>query len=78
MLTTSCGEDGIYRGRGYAEIARVLDMTENAVNKRMQKLRKRLKKEREEEEGRKEQQRMEEGAEAGVSIGLAKIRAGKP
>ncbi len=82
MLTTVRGQDGKYRGRNYANIGLILGMTENAVKKRMERLRDRLKKEKKEREaGRKEQQRIEEQAEAerrnSVSIGLARIRGVK-
>ena len=46
MLTTVQGEGGKYRGRNYADIAFILGMTENAVKKRMHKLRTRLKDEK--------------------------------
>ena len=79
MLDKVRGDNGQYRNRNYANIAMIMEMTENAVKKRMQKLRIRLRAER--EAGKKEQQRMDEEADTkrrnSFSIGLAKIRAGK-
>lgn len=47
LLTEVRGKDDQHRGRTYAEVGHVLDMTENAVETRLRKLRKRLKAEKE-------------------------------
>ena len=80
LLTEVRGKDGNHRGRNYSDIGRILEMTEDAVKKRMDRLRDRLKVEKEAEKN--EQQRIKEDAERerrdSVSIGLAKLRGTKP
>jgi DNA-directed RNA polymerase specialized sigma24 family protein len=46
LLTTVRGEDGKYRGRTYANVAGILNMTENAVAQRMKRLQDRFRAER--------------------------------
>jgi DNA-directed RNA polymerase specialized sigma24 family protein len=74
------GENGKYRGRNYADVGFVLGLTENAVKKRISKLRDRLKREKKDEKNKLQKSREEAEAERrnGFSIGLAKLRAGKP
>jgi DNA-directed RNA polymerase specialized sigma24 family protein len=79
LLTQVRGKNGNHRGRTYGEVARALNMTEEAVDMRLKKLRKRLVAEKNEERAKnlntpmeaKRQQRERADAE------LAKIRADK-
>ena len=70
----------IVRPRNYAEVAFVLGMTESAVSKRLQLMRKRNIKDKEQEKAQAKQRRLDEENERrdSVSIGLAKLRGSKP
>jgi DNA-directed RNA polymerase specialized sigma24 family protein len=80
LLTEVRGADGKYRARNFGEIGQILQMTEDAVKKRMERLRDRLKAEKHAE--RNQQQRIREDAENerrnSLPRGLAKIRGSKP
>jgi len=79
LMTSVRGENGEYRGRTYANIAMLMEMSEDAVKKRVNRLRDRLKVEKKAEQ--KERQRIKEASETerrtSFKIGLAKVRAGE-
>lgn len=80
LLTEVRGEDDRHRGRTYAEVARLLDMSVDAVEIRIRRMRDKNKANKEQEKARRKQQRLDalEEAANSVSIGLAKIRGAKP
>ena len=80
LLTTVRGEDGRERGRTYAEVGFILGMTEDAVTKRMERVRVRNIANKESKKAEYRQRRLDEETERrnSVSIGLAKIRVAKP
>jgi len=69
----------IRRGRNYAEVARLLDMTTEAVEIRIRRMRERniANKAQEKAEAKRRRQEAEEERRNSVSIGLAKLREAK-
>lgn len=79
LTTIRCAEDGRHRGRNYAEVGQVLNMTEAAVESRIRQIRKNIKTDRArgEEQNKKAMADAEYERDNSVRLGLARIREAK-